>query len=249
MTNNDIIKYIIKEIDVKKLIRKNIYNSDYGDRTSDLEQYIYLKLLDKNNIYLNKIYDEGTFTNYIAKIILNQRNCPNSYYNKLKEKEILLYDVDTDISDLIELYFEDDYIYDYNPIKSWENKDEHVKLYSQYEHEEDIMDRELREEEEIIKQNIIMKFFMNDIYTGKTEEDKRKFIAINFLALNLGIEICNDKIIYIKKMSMNDIANNFIDEHINMNKIKTKIYLVKQYIELGRELLNKEVEFYKTKYI
>lgn len=82
MTNNEIVEYIYREIDIKKLIR--IYSRSNGNIASDdFEQTLYLILLEYDNDKLNYIFKADKLTHLIVGIIRNQNNDIYSIYNKI----------------------------------------------------------------------------------------------------------------------------------------------------------------------
>ena len=92
MTNNEIIQIIKNEYKLNILIKKLISNSIYDYSHDDLEQYIYLYLLEYDNVKLNGLYDRSKcykpsdsrneLRKFICRIVLNQRNLYKSVYNK-----------------------------------------------------------------------------------------------------------------------------------------------------------------------
>lgn len=90
MTNNAIVEQVFKTYNISKLIKKLISNSSLDKSSEDLEQYIYLQLLEMDNIKLNKLY-ETNLVAYITNLIKNQRNIPvySTYgkYYKIIETE------------------------------------------------------------------------------------------------------------------------------------------------------------------
>lgn len=95
MTNNEIVEYVYHHYKILDLIKKLIPKSIFDRSCDDLEQYIYLKLLETNNEVLNELFESGVgyairspknkLGIYISKIILNQRNLQKySEYGKYK---------------------------------------------------------------------------------------------------------------------------------------------------------------------
>lgn len=82
MSNNDIVLYIHKNIDIDKFIIRSINNSELECNYEDLKQYIYLILLQYDNKKLNNLYEQKVLPQFIMQIILNQRNYYKSYYTK-----------------------------------------------------------------------------------------------------------------------------------------------------------------------
>ena len=201
MTNQEIVQYVYDNIDIKKLVKHNIYNSINDGSYEELTQYIYQELMLTNNEKLNTLYNNKAFNFYIVRIITNQRNEKRSNYNRYLRLE------DIDDPDP-QTFYEDDTL-----------MDEKIE----------------KDRQKGFITDTLINFFMNTTYTGKTEKDK--FISINLLAMNKGVEICNNELKIVKKMSLKYIAENYIDEKLNKNKLKTKTYLVKKYISLGSELL------------
>lgn len=95
MTNNEILIYIYKNIDIKKFILKVINQSTIQNR-EDLTQYIYLYLLEYDNEKLNILYEKNILPQFIMKIILNQRNYYKSYYNEYCKNNYNLEETDID---------------------------------------------------------------------------------------------------------------------------------------------------------
>jgi len=81
MTNNEIVIWVYKNIDINKFIMKVIDRTKREHSTEDLSQYIYLTLLRYNNLKLNRLYEQKVLPQFIMGIILNQRNYYKSYYN------------------------------------------------------------------------------------------------------------------------------------------------------------------------
>lgn len=80
MTNNEIVLWIYKNVKVYDLITKVVdYSVDRIDR--DLEQYIYIYLLEYDNKKLNDLYEQKVLPQFIMRMILNQRNYYRSYLN------------------------------------------------------------------------------------------------------------------------------------------------------------------------
>lgn len=81
MTNNQIVEYIYKNIDIDKFILKVISSSYVTKTKDDLKQYIYLYFLEMDNEKLNNLYRDKVISQFIMKTILNQRNYYRSYFN------------------------------------------------------------------------------------------------------------------------------------------------------------------------
>jgi hypothetical protein len=81
-TNEQIVKIVFRTFRVKKLINKLIDNSSLTQTDSDLEQYIYLVLLNMDNEKLQVLYDRKELRKFISQIIKNQRNS-GKFYNTL----------------------------------------------------------------------------------------------------------------------------------------------------------------------
>jgi hypothetical protein len=73
-TNNEIVEVVYRKYKVKTLIVKMIRESVNDESCNDLEQYIYLELLEMENRKLNDLYRNNKLRNYISNIIKNQRN-------------------------------------------------------------------------------------------------------------------------------------------------------------------------------
>lgn len=81
LSNNEIVEFIYKTIDVKRLIR--MYCKSNGNiAISDFEQTIYLILLEYDNEKMNIIYDQNKLYHFLVGIIRNQNMDPYSVYNK-----------------------------------------------------------------------------------------------------------------------------------------------------------------------
>jgi hypothetical protein len=236
-SNNEIVEWIYRNLNVKSLIKKYINKSIYDDSCSDLEQYIYEKLLHKPNDILNFYYNNKQLTEYIVQIIKNQRNEKASYYNyKILGKQLnkILNEINDPIYDTqyINNCFEDNSDYTIEDID--------IPYV-------DKIENEIISEIITNKENILINFFRNDRYTGTTEEEKTNFLAISILASHLGIEIINNQIVMIKKVNIRQLTEDFIDENVNKKNLKSKRYLISNYIKKGKRLL--EVELLKFKYI
>ena len=90
MTNNQILIKVFKEYKVAETIKKLIEQSVNDKTYQDLEQYIYIALLEMNNEKLLKLYKNNELKNFIVGIIMNQRNQNRTYYNR-KLKNITNY--------------------------------------------------------------------------------------------------------------------------------------------------------------
>lgn len=100
MTNNKIVEFVYKNIDIDKFINKVIDTNQMEQNGGDLKQYIYLTLLEYNNEKLNNLYKNKVLPQFVMQIILNQRNYYKSYYNSyLKNNN---YELKYDIEDVIE---------------------------------------------------------------------------------------------------------------------------------------------------
>ena len=83
MNNNSIVEEVCKSYQIKLLIKVLINDSDRDESINDLEQYIYLYLLEMDNDKLNFYYKNDKLRNYISSLIKNQRNLTKySEYNK-----------------------------------------------------------------------------------------------------------------------------------------------------------------------
>lgn len=91
MTNNEIVTIVYKEYKIDELIKKLIDTSVRDQTYKDLEQYIYLCLLEIENKKLNKLYNKNELKNFIVGIIMNQRNQNRTHYNR-KLKYVSNYD-------------------------------------------------------------------------------------------------------------------------------------------------------------
>ena len=94
MTNNEIVKWIYENINIKIIINKLIYSSNFDGSDNDLIQYIYLTLLEYDNKKLNHLYNNKLLKPWIVRVIFNQRNYYKSEYNEyLKVFEKYGYDI------------------------------------------------------------------------------------------------------------------------------------------------------------
>jgi hypothetical protein len=85
MTNNEIVEIVYRTYNIRKHIVKLIKNSIIDGSCDDLEQYIYLSLLELDNNILNDIYFNNKLMIYIWNLIRNQRNeYKNHEYGKYK---------------------------------------------------------------------------------------------------------------------------------------------------------------------
>lgn len=83
MTNNEIVEYVYNtdHINIKQLINNVIAYSLNDGSDDDLEQYIYMKLLETDNDKLNYLYEHKLLGHYINRMVFNQRNYYRSNYN------------------------------------------------------------------------------------------------------------------------------------------------------------------------
>lgn len=94
LTNNEIVEFVNRKIDISTVVKKNIQNSITDGSFQDLSQYIYLKLLQMDNGKLNDLYERKLLGPYIVRMVLNQRNDPyknTAYYNEcvIQNNEII----------------------------------------------------------------------------------------------------------------------------------------------------------------
>lgn len=82
MTNNEIVDYVYRHYKIGSLIRKIISTSDLDDSYKDLEQYIYVLLLEMENNKLNELYNKKKLRHWVSQVILNQRNYNSAYPSK-----------------------------------------------------------------------------------------------------------------------------------------------------------------------
>lgn len=108
MDNCEIVDIVFKEYNIKKLINKLIQN---GTGLEDLEQFIYIILIEMNNNLLNKLFKTGHLKRYITRIILNQRNYPKNGGTYNKEFKITSVDRIVEQPDEILHDFRIDYLY------------------------------------------------------------------------------------------------------------------------------------------
>ena len=202
-----------------------------------MQQYNVKKLIEKN-IHKSRYHSSEDLQQYIFIELLKR---PNEVLVEWYEKKILVKIVVRII--LNQRNYSHSYynkqlkIVDYDIFDGFEIEDALI----------DVDERIAQDDFKDAKYKCLKDFFLNNVYTGKTMEDAEKFIAVSFLALKMGVEIVNDKIVLIKPMTMTEIAKNFVDEKINVNKLKTKTYICKNYIMMGKELLVNE--FKKKNYI
>lgn len=90
MTNNEIIEKICKQKLVPHLI-SNITKTQ-NESLKDLEQDIYLSLLEMDNEKLNGIYERNQLTFWIVRMLQNQIHSVNSPYYTKYRKFLLLSD-------------------------------------------------------------------------------------------------------------------------------------------------------------
>lgn len=100
MTNNQIVIWIVKNVDVDKFIERVISTSSLEQNGDDLKQYIYLYLLTYDNEKLNSLYDNKVIPQFIMQMILNQRNYYKSYYNEYLKNNDCDYDYDVQEEEL-----------------------------------------------------------------------------------------------------------------------------------------------------
>lgn len=79
MTNNEIVEYIYKTFSIKALCRNCGLNSGIDDMVS----YVYMVLLEYDNVKLNYLYELKLLKPFVIRVILNQRNDKNSVYNRM----------------------------------------------------------------------------------------------------------------------------------------------------------------------
>lgn len=83
MTNTEIVHIVFRTMKIKQLVANIVHEIQYRD---DMEQYVYLYLMEMPNIKLNKIYNGGKLRNYIAITLKN-----NSKFNGYKSKNYINY--------------------------------------------------------------------------------------------------------------------------------------------------------------
>lgn len=114
MTNNDIVETVYRTYNLKNLIIHLINDSINDYSCDDLEQYIYLLLLEMDNERLNEMFCNNDLKKFITQIILNQRNLTKySEYGKFKvnnnyEEEYVLGDYDFIDEETIDSYYYQD---------------------------------------------------------------------------------------------------------------------------------------------
>ena len=118
MTNNEIVIKVFKEYKVSEMIKKNIDNSVNDKTYQDLEQYIYLSLLEMSNEKLLNLYKSNKLNLYIVGIVIQQRNQYRTYYNR-KLKAITNYNGNTIYNielkeDELEIQNETEYNYEFD---------------------------------------------------------------------------------------------------------------------------------------
>lgn len=87
-TNQEIVEEMYKEGTVKTLIR-NIAKTD-DDTFKDLEQDIYISLLEYDNEKLSAMYEKGQLLFFVTRMLTNNINSSNSpYYMKYKRFQLL----------------------------------------------------------------------------------------------------------------------------------------------------------------
>ena len=197
----------------------------------------------------NKKIVESVFRNYnlhreIIKNITNSRfhavdDLEQYIYERLlaldNDKLNLMYDKGILINYIVKYYIQGQR----DTLRSYYNTRLKIKDYERInceiydQQDEDRKDRESREDA------LLIKFFS---HSGGTGTDRENYIAITFLGLKFGIEVVDDIIYYQKPLTMIQIANEFVDNKINHKKIKTKTYLVKNYIKMGKDLLKEALK-------
>ena len=115
MTNKEIVERIYHEHPIKKHILKNISNSFIDKSCDDLEQYIYIKLLEMNNKELNRLYSNGDYKKYITQIIKNSRDSEMKYISK-KSGNLIKYKT-SEYTKIFQLR-------DYEPIVDYPNQED-----------------------------------------------------------------------------------------------------------------------------
>lgn len=82
LSNNEIVDYVYRNYKIGGLIRRLIKNSVIDESFMDLEQYIYLLLLEMENKRLNDLYNKKKLRQFICRIIIYQRNYNSKFPSK-----------------------------------------------------------------------------------------------------------------------------------------------------------------------
>jgi hypothetical protein len=82
-SNSDIVEYIFRNFRLQELIKKMIRSSAYDCSCYDLEQYIYLELLQMDNERLLILFESEKLRPFISQMILRQRN-NGSFYRTVR---------------------------------------------------------------------------------------------------------------------------------------------------------------------
>ena len=85
MTRTEIVERLARERRVETMV-ENIARQPLDANLSDLEQMVYLILLEYDEDKLADLWEHGQMNFFIARIILNQYRSTNSPYYKLFRK-------------------------------------------------------------------------------------------------------------------------------------------------------------------
>lgn len=125
MTNNQIVEWCVANLKMKQLIRNcQVKNVD------DLQQYIYLTLLEYDNTKLNEVFNNNYMKAFVIRMILNQRNYYRSDYNLNYKLDPTKDDVSNSIFEPIDyadepdaqIEFIDEYFNTYENEREWFDK-------------------------------------------------------------------------------------------------------------------------------
>lgn len=78
MTKNEILKELFQSKTIKETFRRVKQSSDTRENLQDLEQDIYLYLLEDEKV--ERLYDENKLHFYVVRLILNQLRSQTSRY-------------------------------------------------------------------------------------------------------------------------------------------------------------------------
>lgn len=85
MTNNEIIEYIARSKLLNNIITQ-IGKGEDPDNLKDLEQDLYIELLQKDNKLLSELYDKKQLNYYLCRAVINNIKSKNSRYYYIYKK-------------------------------------------------------------------------------------------------------------------------------------------------------------------
>lgn len=95
ISRNSIIEDIYRRGIVKEIIKHISHGFESGDNMRDLEQDIYIHLLEMDDEKLNHLYENDELNFYLASVIYRQiRSATSPYYQKYKKFDSLTEEYD-----------------------------------------------------------------------------------------------------------------------------------------------------------